>query len=148
MGRDAEEPDREGESKEDGEKRRMEAKDRKAKDAKRAADAEEEANKKAEDKMKHAMDEFRAELREAEDARRAVRPVVGDVVAQDSAADIYSFALDQMKVDHKDVTGVPALRALFNLAQQAAKPAPRAAFDSSIKVEEKFAGASRSIQVM
>ncbi len=147
MGRDAEDPDREGESKEDGEKRRMEAKDRKAKDAKRAADAEEEEKKKAEDKMKHAMDEFRAELREAEEARRAVRPVVGDVLAQDSAEGIYGFALDQMKIERKDVKGVPALRALFNLAQQAAKPTPRPAFDSA-SIEEKFAGASRSIQVM
>jgi hypothetical protein len=119
----------------------------KAKDAKTAKDAEEET-KKAEDKMKHAMDEFKAELREAEDARRAVRPVVGDVLAQDSAEGIYEFALDQMKIDRKDVKGVPALRALFNLAQQAAKPAPRIAFDASLNVEEKFAGASRQIQVM
>ena len=51
--------------------------------------------------MKHAMDEFKAELREAEDARRAVRPVVGDVLAQDSAEGIYGFALDQMKVDRQ-----------------------------------------------
>jgi hypothetical protein len=46
------------------------------------------------------------------------------------------------------VKGVPALRALFNLAQQASKPAPRAAFDASINVEEKFTGANRPIQVM
>ena len=97
--------------------------------------------------MKHAMDEFRAELREADEARRAVRPIVGDVLAQDSAEGIYGFALDQMKIDRKDVQGVPALRALFNLAQQANKPAPRQAFDSA-GVEEKFVGAGRSIQVM
>ena len=119
--------------------------DSKAKD-KKAKDAEEEA-KKAEDKMKHAMDEFKAELREADEARRAVRPVVGDVLAQDSAEGIYSFALDQMKVDHKDVVGVPALRALFNLAQPASKPAPRVAMDA-VSVEEKFAGSGRTIQVM
>jgi hypothetical protein len=147
MGRDAEEPDREGESKEDGEKRRKEAKDKKAKDAKRAADAEEEEKKKAEDKMKTAMDEFKADLRAADEARRAVRPVVGDVLAQDSAEDIYGFALDQMKVDHTGVEGVPALRALFNLAQRASKPAVRQAFDA-VSVEEKFTGAGRQIQVM
>ena len=125
------------------------ASDKKAKDC-TAKDAEEEKeiDKKAEDKMKHAMDEFKAELREAEDARRAVRSVVGDVLAQDSAEGIYTFALEQMKVDHKDVNGVPALRALFNLAHQANKPAPRVAYDSSINVEEKFHGASRQIQVM
>jgi len=124
--------------------------EKKAKDmAKKAKDADpEEEKKKAEDSMKHAMDEFRAELREAEDARRAVRPVVGDVLAQDSAEAIYGFALDQMKIDHKDVTGVPALRALFNLAQQASKPSARVAFDASINIEEKFTGANRQIQVM
>ena len=122
------------------------ASDKKAKDC-TAKDAEEE-KKKAEDRMKHAMDEFKAELREAEDARRAVRSVVGDVLAQDSAEGIYAFALDQMKVDHKDVTGIPALRALFNLAHQANKPAPRVAYDSAINLEDKFPGASRAIHVM
>ena len=115
-----------------------------AKDRKRAKDGEEGE---AEDKMKRAMDEFKSELREADDARRAVRPIVGDVVAQDSAEGIYGFALDQMKVDHQGVTGTTALRALFNLAQQASKPAPRQAFDA-VSVEEKFVGAGRQIQVM
>ena len=119
------------------------AKDKKAKDA----EEEKEDKKKAEDSMKHAMDEFKQELREADEARRAVRAVVGDVLAQDSAEGIYTFALDQMKVDHKDVSGTPALRALFNLAQQASKPAVRQAFDA-VSVEEKFAGAGRQIQVM
>ena len=119
------------------------AKDKKAKDA----EEEKEDKKKAEDSMKHAMDEFKQELREADEARRAVRAVVGDVLAQDSAEGIYGFALDQMKVDHAGVNGTPALRALFNLAQQASKPAVRQAFDS-VSVEEKFAGAGRQIQVM
>jgi hypothetical protein len=141
---DDSEEESEEERKERLEKR---AKDKKAKDCS-AKDSEEEEKKKAEDRMKHAMDEFKAELREAEEARRAVRPVVGEVLAQDSAADIYGFALDQMKVDHKDVSGTPALRALFNLAQKASQPAPRAAFDASLNVEEKFAGANRQIQVM
>jgi hypothetical protein len=113
----------------------------------RDAEPEEDKEKKAEDKMKHAMDEFKADLRAVDEARRAVRTVVGDVLAQDSAEGIYGFALDQMKVDHKDVTGVPALRALFNLAHQAPKPAPRVAFDA-VSVEEKFTGAGRQIQVM
>jgi hypothetical protein len=127
-------------SKEDKDEReKKEAKDKKAKD--------EEDKKKAEDSMKHAMDEFKAELREAAAAAAAVRSVVGDVLAQDSAEGIYTFALDQMKVDHKDVSGTPALRALFNLAQQASKPAVRQAFDA-VSVEEKFAGAGRQIQVM
>ncbi len=119
-----------------------------AKDGKKAKDAEEkEIDKKAEDKMKHAMDEFKAELREAEDARRAVRSVVGDVLAQDSAEGIYGFALDQMKVDRKDVTGVPALRALFNLAHQANKPTPRVAMDSAFLEISKIPGFDR-VRVM
>jgi len=141
---DDSEEESEEERKERMEKRK--AADKKAKDCS-AKDAEEEEKKKAEDGMKKAMDEFKADLRSADEARRAVRPVVGDVLAQDSAADIYGFALDQMKVDRAGVEGVPALRALFNLAQQASKPAPRVAFDA-VSVEEKFTGAGRQIQVM
>ena len=111
------------------------------------------AGKDAEMKMKTAMDSFekklRSELKETDEARRAVRPVVGDVIAQDSAAEIYGFALDQMKIDRKGVEGVPALRALFNLAHSAAKaPAPlRPAFDSNA-MSEKFPNASREIRVL
>ena len=142
--KDAESEEETEEESEEERKERLEkrAKDKKAKDC--SAKDEEE---KAEDKMKHAMDEFKADLRAADEARRAVRTVVGDVLAQDSAEGIYSFALDQMKVDHKDVTGVPALRALFNLAQLGSKPAVRQAFDA-VSVEEKFTGAGRQIQVM
>jgi hypothetical protein len=128
-------------SEEESEEERKERMEKRAKD-KKAKDCS------AEDGMKKAMDEFKADLRAADEARRAVRPVVGDVLAQDSAEGIYTFALDQMKVDHKDVSGVPALRALFNLAHQASKPAAHVAFDSSINVEEKFTGAGRQIQVM
>lgn len=93
-------------------------------------ETEEEKKKKvAEDKK--AMDsaisagvssgvaKVRTEMREADEARRAVSAVVGDYIAQDSAEGIYAFALDHMKVEHKDVTGVPALRALFNVAKSA-----------------------------
>ncbi len=112
------------------------AKDKKAKDS-----------VKAEDKMKHAMDEFRAELRLAEDARRDVRPFVGDVLAYDSAEDIYTFALDEMRVDHQGVQGAPALRAIFNAAKGARTSSAQIAYDSAA-VEEKFAGANRTIRVM
>ena len=121
---------------------------KKAKDNEKGSSYERADEKKAEDSMKHAMDEFKADLRAADEARRAVRPVVGDVLAQDSAEGIYGFALDQMKVDRKGVEGVTALRALFNLAQQASKPTARVAMDSSINVDEKFSGAGRQIQVM
>jgi hypothetical protein len=127
-------------SEEESEEERKERMEKRAKD-KKAKDCS------AEDGMKKAMDEFKADLRAADEARRSVRTVVGDVLAQDSAEGIYGFALDQMKVDRAGVTGVPALRALFNLAQQASKPAPRVAFDA-VSVEEKFTGAGRQIQVM
>ena len=138
--REEREKRRADDSEEESEEERKERLDKRAKD-KKAKDCT------AEDKMKHALDEFKADLRAADEARRAVRTVVGDVLAQDSAEGIYSFALDQMKVDHKDVVGVPGLRALFNLAQQASKPAVRQAFDA-VSVEEKFTGAGRQIQVM
>ena len=97
--------------------------------------------------IKHAMDSLRAELREAEEARRDVRPVVGDVLAKDTAEEIYDFALDEMKVDRTGVTGVAAKRALYRLARNASKPAPRVAYDSAA-VEEKIPGANRAIKIM
>ena len=120
-----------------------------AEEAKSAKEAEEKEKKEAEDKrMKTAMDEFKADLRAAEEARRAVRPIVGDVLAQDSAAEIYGFALDQMKIDRKGVEGVPALRALFNLAASPSKSVEtRPAFDSN-SMSEKFPNASREIRVL
>ena len=116
-----------------------------------AKDAEEE-KKKAEDRMKHAMDEMgarlRAELRETEDARRLVRPLVGDVLAFDSAPEILGFALDHLKIGHKGVTSTDGLTSMVQQALQASKPAPRVAFDSTININDKFPGASRTIQVM
>lgn len=99
-----------------------------------AKDAEEKA-----EKDKTAMDAAIASatasitqnLHEADEARRSVRPVVGDVIGMDSAEAIYGFALDHMKVDRKGVKGVPALRAIFNLANKPAAPAQRIALDSA-----------------
>lgn len=88
-----------------------------AKKKKAAMDAETDA------KVKVATDSLRRDLRESDEARRAVRDVVGEVIAQDSASDIYILALDEMGVDHKGVEGVPALRALFNVAKTHTAPA-------------------------
>lgn len=74
----------------------------------------EDAGMKKED-VTAAMDGLRKEMRDANEAARDVRCVVGDV-AMDSAAAIYGFALDHLKVDHAGVEGVPALRALFKIA--------------------------------
>ena len=83
-----------------------------------AADGyDEKADMMKKDDVNAAMDSMRKELREAEQARRDVRQVVGDLdVAMDSAEAVYGFALDHMKVDRTDVTGVSALRALFKVA--------------------------------
>jgi uncharacterized protein len=120
------------------EKKKREEKEARDKAAKDEAEEKEEGEK----KQKAAMDSFRAELREAEEARREVRSTVGEVVAQDSAADIYGFALDHLKIDRTGVTGVPALKALFKLASAKAAPVSRVAQDSAGLVE-KFPAAAR-----
>lgn len=110
--------------------------------------ADEEPEKKEEGMKKEevaaAMDSMRREFREANEARVDVRSVVGDVLGMDSAAEIYGFALDHMKVDRKGVEGVPALRALFKVASSAksSAPAPRIAQDSA-GLAQKFPGAAR-----
>ncbi len=79
---------------------------------------------KDDEEMEAAMDAFRTDLRkefkESREAARDVRPVVGDV-ALDSAADIYGFALDHLKVGRAGVEGVAGLRALFKAASVAQK---------------------------
>lgn len=63
-----------------------------------------------------AMDGLRTQLRDAEEAKRDVREIVGDVIGMDSAEAVYGFALDHMKVDREGVEGAKALRALFKVA--------------------------------
>ena len=109
---------------------------------KAAFDAEEEKDKKA---MDAAISTLKSEMREANEARMAVREVVGEVIAQDSAEGIYGFALDHMQVDRKDVTGVPALKALFTLAKTRTVPAPRVAMDSAA-MATKFPALARFSQ--
>lgn len=90
-----------------------------------------------------AMDGLRKELREAEEARRDVRAIVGDVLGMDSAADVYGFALDHMKVDRAGVEGAAALRALFKVAaSKSATPTPRIAQDAG-GLDKQFPGAAR-----
>jgi len=108
-----------------------------------AEDAEEDDNKVDKKEMEAAMDSLRGRLRDANKASLEVRPVVGDV-AMDSADEIYTFALDHLKVEHKDVTGTPALRALYRLAVNSAKsvPAPSLAADSA-GLDKQFPQAAR-----
>lgn len=89
-----------------------------------------------------AMDGLRKELREANEAAREVRHIVGDV-AMDSAAEIYGFALDHMKVDRAGVEGAPALRALFKVAASHKVAAPVHVAQDSAGLAAKFPGAAR-----
>ena len=95
------------------------------------------------EEVKQAMDGLRKELAEAEEARRDVRSVVGDVATNLGSAEVYGFALDHMKVDHKDVEGVPALRALFRVAHTPGREVtPRIAQDSDAMAKQ-FPNAAR-----
>lgn len=92
--------------------------------------------------VKAAMDSLRKEFREAADAARDVRATVGEV-AMDSAAEIYGFALDHLKVEREGVEGVPALRALFKVAaSKSAAPTLRVAQDSAATIKQ-FPGLDR-----
>ena len=75
-----------------------------------------------------AMDSMRKDLtkqfRDLEVAKSAVRSTVGDVIGMDSAAGVYRFALDHLKVDHKE-TPDTGLGNLFKVASALGdKPAP------------------------
>lgn len=126
------------------EKAAREKKEKDEADAKKAKDEEdEEARKKADEDGKKANDaairlaadnarasalsEFRA-IRQAE---QDVQPLVGAVVAMDSAEAVYRFALDSVGVENKGVHA-SALPALVSMAKERkAAPAPRVAMDAS-----------------
>jgi len=97
-----------------------------------------------------AMDSLRAGLMAAQKAAVDVRPVVGDVIGCDSAEEIYGLALDHLKVDRKDVTGVAALKALYTVASKAQTApsafSPTLAADAANKVTELFPKANRFTQ--
>ena len=97
--------------------------------------------------VKAAMDAavagVRKTLLEAQQACHDVRPTVGDVMGMDSAADVYGFALDHLKVDRVGVTDATALRALYRAATRAQPdPGQRMAQDS-VSALQKFPGLAR-----
>jgi hypothetical protein len=112
--------------------------DKKDEEDKKAMDS---AIKKATDK---ATSELRAQLKDAEDAKRDVRPVVGDVIGMDTAEEVYAFALDQMKIDHKGVEGGAALRAIYRAAKSTmVHPTPAPIAQDSDAMTKKFPAAGR-----
>lgn len=95
-------------------------------------------------KLEAAMDALKKELRDADEARRLVRPVVGEVIAQDSASGIYKFALDHLGVKHEGIEDAIALKALFGVAtaNKTATGPVKVAQDSATLVQ-KFPAAAR-----
>lgn len=109
-------------------------------------DNEDEEEPMAKEEAKAAMDaaikagiaKEREAMKAANVARLDVRGVVGDVLALDTAAEIYGFALDNMGVAHKGVNNAVALKAIFDAANMATsgKPAATIAQDSAAVVEQ------------
>lgn len=94
-----------------------------------------------EQKVTEAMDSMRKEFRALEQAKVDVRDTVGDVLGMDSAEQVYRYAFDQMKVDHKDVPAA-GLRAMFNAVSS--RPAAKSAIMAhDAKLTEQFPGLSR-----
>ena len=89
----------------------------------------------ADSATKKAAQNFR-EFREAE---QAVRPLIGDVVAMDSAADVYRTALEQSGIDIKGVhpSAFPSLVKMAISQKENSRPAPLAQDSASISDFEK-----------
>jgi hypothetical protein len=110
-----------------------------------ATDEEPEGFMKEED-VKTAMDSMRTDLtkqfREMDAAKAAVRPVVGDVIAMDSAAQVYRFALDHMKIEHKD-TPDAGLANLFKVANGRKVEQPPVSLASDAAIAATIKGLDR-----
>lgn len=89
----------------------------------------------ADSATKKAAQNFRA-VREAE---QAVRPLIGDVVAMDSADDVYRTALEQSGVDIKGVhpSAFPSMVKMAISQKENSRPAPLAQDSESISDFEK-----------
>lgn len=100
---------------------------------------EEEKERKREmatdEKIKNAIAADRAIRRAADDARRLVRPLVGDVHGMDSAAEVYRYALRQSGMAMDSMKGIneEGLKALVNAQLRSSRAAyePVMAADSA-----------------
>lgn len=153
------------EEKELKEREERERKDR-DRDRKEAEDGDDDGKekKKAEDEddekedkaamdsalIRKAEENVMGRIRQANEARECVRPLVGDVslVAMDSAEDIYRFALDSIGANHKGVHP-SALKSMveFSISQksEARKPANVIGMDSAATTSfaKAFPGATK-----
>lgn len=78
-------------------------------------------------------------FREVREAEQAVRPLIGDVVAMDSAADVYRTALEQSGVDTKGVhpSAFPSLVKMAISQKESSRPAPLAQDSATVSEFEK-----------
>ena len=137
----SEEDEDDAESGDESEEDEVKAKDKKAKD--KACAKDEQAHDAAITKL--ASDATMQRLQSLYEAAAAVKPVVGEVnvLACDSAADIYAMALKAKKVDYSAMPK-SSLKHVFNalmVAEDAkAKPAPRFGQDTAITktLSEKY----------
>lgn len=118
---------------------------------KKTADDDEDDDKKDDKVSKTAMDsairlaadgatkKSAQNFREVREAEQVVRPLIGDVVAMDSAADVYRTALEQSGVDIKGVhpSAFPSLVKMAISQKESSRPAPLAQDSASISDFEK-----------
>jgi len=94
-------------------------------------------------KVTTAMDEMRKEFRALEAAKSAVRTTVGDVIGMDSAEDVYRFALDHLKVDHKDMPAAGLARLFQVASERKAEPRKTTIAADSASALESIKGLDR-----
>lgn len=143
--------EREDRERKDRDRDRKEAEDEDD-DGKEKKKAEDEEDKAAMDAalIRKAEENVMGRIRQANEARECVRPLVGDVslVAMDSAEDIYRFALDSIGANHKGVHP-SALKSMveFSISQksEARKPANVIGMDSAATTSfaKAFPGATK-----
>lgn len=144
------------EEKKDREAKEKAARDEETEEEKKEREAKEKAAKDEEEKdkdkvSKTAMDsairlaadsatkKAAQNFREIREAELAVRPLIGDVVAMDSAADVYRTALEQSGVDINGVhpSAFPSMVKMAISQKESSRPAALAQDSASISEFEK-----------
>jgi hypothetical protein len=109
--------------------------------------SDEDVQAKVEEEVKTAADSLRNELKqhyaELDKARSAVRPVVGEVIGMDSAADVYKFALKHMNVDFSGMPDAGLSKLFAVAATKKAEPARALGMDSATKKKLDIPGLER-----
>jgi hypothetical protein len=88
--------------------------------------------------VQRAVKATRQEMRSLAEAERFVRPWVGEVMAMDSAEDVFAFALDKLGVQTKGVHP-SAYRAMLTLVRKPGEGQARMAQDGALRPDKGFA---------